>query len=110
MVNIQSVKAAQPPELSADSAAVADFGLRLFRQSMEKNTLISPLSVLYALSMTANGAAGDTLTQMEAVLGLPVDSLNRWLSGYMAQLSQPDREKRRLANAIGFKDDPGLTV
>lgn len=112
MENIQPVKAEQPADLSSDSAAIADFGLRLFRQSMEaeKNTLISPLSVLYALSMTANGASGNTLSQMEAVLGLPVDSLNRWLSGYMAQLSQPDAEKLRLANAIWFKDDPGLTV
>lgn len=112
MENIQPVKAEQPADLSTDSAAIADFGLRLFRQSMEaeKNTLISPLSVLYALSMTANGASGNTLSQMEAVLGLPVDSLNRWLSGYMTQLSQPDAEKLRLANAIWFKDDPGLTV
>lgn len=110
MEKIQPAGAAQVQDLETDSAAIADFGLRLFRQSMEKNTLISPLSVLYALSMTANGAAGDTLTQMEAVLGLPVDSLNRWLSGYLAQLSQPDREKLRLANAIWFKDDPGLTV
>ena len=112
MEKIQPVKAEQPADLSTDSAAIADFGLRLFQQNMEteENTLIAPLSVLYALSMTANGADGNTLTQMEAVLGLPVDTLNAWLSGYMAQLSQPDREKLRLANAIWFKDDPGLTV
>ena len=112
MEKIQPAGAAQVQDLETDSAAIADFGLRLFRQSMdaEKNTLISPLSVLYALSMTANGASGNTLSQMEAVLGLPVDSLNGWLSGYLAQLSQPDREKLRLANAIWFKDDPGLTV
>ena len=112
MEKIQPVKAEQPADLSTDSAAIADFGLRLFQQNMEteENTLIAPLSVLYALSMTANGADGNTLTQMEAVLGLPVDTLNAWLSGYLAQLSQPDREKLRLANAIWFKDDPGLTV
>ena len=37
------------------------YDVRLFQTSMEegKNILISPLSVLYALSMTANGADGE---------------------------------------------------
>lgn len=96
----------------AENAAVTDFGLRLFRQAAqpETNTLISPLSVLYALSMTANGAQGNTLSQMESVLGMPVDSLNGWLGGYLTEFSQPDREKLHLANAIWFKEDPKLTV
>jgi len=65
-------------ELSdVSNAAVCDFAVRLFQQSVEdqKNTLISPLSVLTALSMTANGADGSTLSQMEAVLGMPVAGL-----------------------------------
>lgn len=87
---------------------VVDFGIRLLRQSMEegKNTLISPLSVLAALSMTANGAEGDTLTQMETVLGQSRDSLNAWYKydtdksgGYL-----------HLANAVFLKDDSELTV
>ena len=59
------------PDMDAGSAAAADFGVRLFQTSMEegKNTLISPLSVLYALAMTTNGADGNTLAQMEQVLG-----------------------------------------
>ena len=96
----------------AENAAVTDFGLRLFRQAAqpETNTLIAPLSVLYALSMTANGAQGKTLSQMESVLGMSVDSLNGWLGGYLTDFSQPDREKLHLANAIWFKEDPKLTV
>ena len=59
------------PDMDAGAAAAADFGVRLFQTSMEegKNTLISPLSVLYALARTANGADGETLAQMEQVLG-----------------------------------------
>ena len=55
------------PDMDAGAAAATDFGVRLFQTSMEegKNTLISPLSVLYALAMTANGADGETLEQME---------------------------------------------
>ena len=45
------------PDMDAGASAAADFGVRLFQISMEegKNTLISPLSVLYALAMTTNG-------------------------------------------------------
>ena len=45
-------------DLSAQNADVTDFAIRLFKASEEsgKNTLISPLSVLSALAMTANGA------------------------------------------------------
>ena len=59
------------PDMDAGASAAADFGVRLFQISREegKNTLISPLSVLYALAMTTNGADGETLAQMEQVLG-----------------------------------------
>ena len=51
----------EPAAVTQDSAAKAtDFAIRLFRQSNEagKNTLVSPMSVLAALAMTANGAKG----------------------------------------------------
>ena len=69
------------PDMDAGAAAASDFGVRLFKTSMEegKNTLISPLSVLYALAMTANGADGETLAQMEQVLGMDVDNLNSYM-------------------------------
>lgn len=58
----------------------ADFAIRLFQQTRDdnKNSLISPLSVMLALSMTANGAKGETLAQMEALLGgdIPMETLN----------------------------------
>lgn len=99
-------------DLSAGSAAVTDFSLRLFRQAMEEgeNTLISPLSVLYALSMTANGAAGETLTQMESVLGLDTDTLNQWLYSYQRQLSQNKNATLSMANSVWFRDDPSFSI
>ena len=59
---------------AADEAfknSTADFAIKLFQQTRDgnKNSLISPLSVMLALSMTANGAKGETLAQMEALLG-----------------------------------------
>ena len=93
-------------------AAVTDFAIRLFKESMEtgENTLISPLSVLVALSMTANGADNETLSQMEAVLGMPIDQLNTWISTYMANLPEEEKYKLSLANSIWFTDDERFTV
>ena len=93
-------------------AAVTDFAIRLFKESMEdgENTLVSPLSVLVALSMTANGADNETLSQMEAVLGMPIDQLNTWISTYMVNLPEEEKYKLSLANSIWFTDDERFTV
>lgn len=93
-------------EATAPGAAATDFSVNLFKESVEagKNTLVSPLSVLYALAMTANGAQGDTLAQMEAVLGETVGPLNGWLG------SLDIGEELHLANGIWYRDDPSLTV
>ena len=100
------------PNMDAGAAATADFGVRLFREAMEadKNTLISPLSVLYALSMTANGADGETLAQMEEVLGMDIQSLNSFMAAYMKNLPTSEAYKLHLANGIWFRDDPSFEV
>ena len=100
------------PDMDAGAAAAADFGVRLFQTSMEegKNTLISPLSVLYALAMTTNGADGETLAQMEQVLGMDVDNLNSYMLAYLDLLPETKDYKMNLANSIWFKDDPDFLV
>ena len=100
------------PDMDAGAAAVVDFGVRLFKTSMEEgeNTLISPLSVLYALAMTANGADGETLAQMEQVLGMDVDNLNSYMLAYLDLLPETKDYKMSLANSIWFKDDPNFLV
>ena len=93
-------------------AAVTDFAVRLFKATMKdgENTLISPLSVLVALSMTANGADHETLTQMQNVLGMPIEQLNTWTHSYMENLPEADKYKLSLANSIWFTDDERFTV
>ncbi len=95
-----------------DTAAVADFAVRLFQASREENSevVISPVSVLYALAMTANGADGETLAQMENMLGLSVDKLNPYLYAYKEALASGNKYKLDLANSIWFKDDESLNV
>ena len=57
-----------------ETLLVNDFAVRLFQQTMAEgeNTLLSPISVVSALAMAANGAQGETLTQIEEVFGLSV--------------------------------------
>ena len=72
MENISANKVNVPDDLSLQNADITDFAVRLFKAGEQsgENTLISPLSVLCALAMTANGAEGKTQEQIEAVLGM----------------------------------------
>ena len=99
-------------DLSSESVDATDFAIRLFKQTNEdgKNTLISPLSVLCALAMTANGAEGETREQMEAVLGMSVEELNLYLYSYINSLPQGEKYKLSVANSIWFTDDDRFTV
>lgn len=97
---------------SSQNENLTDFALRLFQASEEagKNTLISPLSVLCALAMTANGAEAETLAQMEEVLGMNTQELNLYLYSYMQNLLLDEENKLSLANSIWFTDDEQFTV
>lgn len=89
--------------------AQTDFALRIFQASVAEtetdNALVSPLSVMLALSMTANGADGETKAEMEAILGMPVEDLNRYLYSYVNQLPSNDSAKLSIANSIWFRDN-----
>lgn len=100
-----SVSAAEATD--DDAAAIADLALTLLRDEDIRggNTLISPLSITAALGMTAGGAAGETLAQMESTLGLSRDRLN----AVMAGLPRDGDATLHLANGIWFRDHD-LTV
>lgn len=99
-------------KLDRENVVLTDFGIRLFQKSYEdhKNTLISPLSVMCALAMTANGTKEETLEEMEAVLGMPVEELNEFLYSYAKDLPQDKKYKLSLANSIWFTDDESFSV
>lgn len=85
-------------------SAATTFSLRMLQQTAdpEKNTLLSPLSVLSALGMTANGADGQTLAQIETALGIDTAALNTLLSHQSSALG--------IANSLWLRDDGSLTV
>ena len=99
-------------DLKSKNAATTDFAVRLFGETFnkEENTLISPISVLCALAMTANGAEGNTLSEMESALGMTREELNNYVYTYMGSLSTSDKYKLSLANSIWFTDDDAFSV
>jgi len=92
--------------------SIADFSIDLFKKSItdNENSLISPLSVMFALAMTANGADTETLIQMEALLGggIPLDELNEYLYSYIRKLPSAAKSKLSIANSIWFRDNNDL--
>ena len=98
--------------LDSANPDASDFAVRLFKESAKtgENTLISPLSLMCALAMTANGADGKTLEQMEAALGMSKSQLNSYLYTYVNSLPQGDKYKLNIANSIWFTEDQRFEV
>lgn len=99
-------------DLDPQNVKVTDFAIRLFKANHQKgtNTLVSPLSVLCALSMTVNGAEGETKKQMEAVLGMSGEELNLYIKSYVDSLPQGEKYKLSIANSVWFTDDQAFSV
>lgn len=87
-----------------------DFSIALLQKNVEsgqKNVMVSPVCVLTALAMTANGAEGETLTQMQQVLGehQDLEQLNRNVKAWTDGLTDTEDTALKIANSIWFKDD-----
>ena len=95
----------------AFASGYSDFALTLFRKCAamdpKKNTLVSPLSVMTALAMTANGASGETLEQMNQTLcgAMTSDELNRYLGAYLNALPSDEKAKFASANSIWLREN-----
>ncbi len=93
-----------------------DFSLKLWqdvsRDGGNDNTLVSPLSVMMALAMTANGADGETLAQLERVLctdesgnACDIGTIDKYMSAYM-ESTDTENSKLSIANSIWIRDLP----
>lgn len=93
-----------------------EFSLNMFKKSFAdgngENILVSPLSAVPALTMAANGADKETLSEMEKVLGgeLKIEELNKQLSEYLNGLYTGEKCRLHMANSIWIKDVKDLTV
>ena len=94
----------------ADSALTMLRGLRASAKD-PSNTLISPDSILSALTMTANGAKGDTLEEMKGVFGVKdIADYSAFWKGEHDRLTSLNRDKDskvsyNVANSIWTNSD-----
>lgn len=90
-------------------AAVAGFAADIMRntESENGNVIVSPVSVLYALAMTANGAEGDTLAQMEEVFGMDMETVNNYLHSTVSLLPSDEGYTFDIANSLWITDNDG---
>lgn len=109
---MKNVKASAVEEKEIDENFIkqtANFSVNLFQKSAKdnENSLISPISVMMALSMTANGADTTTREEMEQLLaaGSSMDDWNEYLSSYRNQLPSDKDSKLNMANSIWFRND-----
>ena len=94
-------------DLTAGGEAVTDFALSLLRgeRSGSVSVLLSPVSILNALGMVANGASGTTLKQIETATGMSLHQLNDFLYTYRMSLPADSKTcKAALANSAWLRD------
>lgn len=111
----EEAKDIEDVELDADyREAVTDYAIELFKRSnsVDGNTLVSPVSVMLALGMTANGADGETLKAFEEVLGkgMSIDEINAYYKSYVDSLPNTEESKLTIANSIWIKNLTDLDV
>jgi len=92
------------------------FALELTRYCAEdaegENMLVSPYSVVQALAMTANGANGETLAEMETVLGgeTSLSTLNGLLMSLRTGLTNEEDARLSTANSVWIREQQNLRV
>lgn len=104
-VEAQKVTVSSQPE--EYGPVMTDFAVRLFKNCFQygENQLISPLSVISALGMAANGAQNDTLKEMEDVLGVEHETLNHYLKAFVTNKYKTWENKFTIANSIWFDEE-----
>lgn len=106
----------------ANREAAYGFAVGLLRESLtasDGDVLTSPLSALYALALAANGASGQTRSQMEGAFGMTTDVLTDYLAAYSRRLAgkplasgleADDPLNLKSANSVWVRDVEGLQV
>jgi serpin B len=94
---------------SANGFAFDIFGQVLKSSNENENVMISPLSISYALSMTVNGAKGDTRDAMLEALrlkGISVDAINSSYKNLTTDLLAVDKQVlMSIANSVWIEND-----
>lgn len=96
----------------SDRLALLRFCANLAGQTLTagQNDVVSPVSALYALGMTANGADGNTLAELERAFGLSTGELNQYLRHYGKLLTGDAQNQVNLADSVWINNQKDFTV
>lgn len=84
---------------------LAEFGLDMIRATYAgKNEMVSPMSILIALSMAANGAEGVTKDEFESMFGMSVKDMNAYLY-LLSEVLGASESQFNSANAVWVNSD-----
>jgi len=94
----------------------AEFAFDIFRElnkeDLDKNIFISPLSISTALSMTLNGAVGDTKTDMIHGLrydGVEIEEINNTYKNLLLYLDNVDEKvELNISNSIWYRQGEAI--
>ena len=109
---IEKVSAPDAKITDAQTQALSQASMQLFAETVayegkHPNVLLSPTSIAIAFGMTENGAAGDTLKDMERVVGggIPIDEMNPLLYNLSERFRNAKDVDWNVANSVWFRDD-----
>ena len=97
------------PGIDQDKMSMVHTSLSIFRylcsEDSTRNVLISPDSILTAMTMVENGAMNNTLAEMETAFGMGLDEQNKLIKELNDRLTSSKSVKYHIANSIWYKDD-----
>ena len=91
--------------------AQLNFSLDLFKRTVkdDENVIVSPYAISLAMAMAANGAEGETKSEMEKALGgIAIEDLNGYLESWRESQASGDGFKVNTANSIWIRDNEAL--
>lgn len=102
----ESESGSEEEDMKVDiSVQAADLAIDVLKSNDDKNKLISPLSVMMAMGMAANGAAGDTRSELFDSLSISDEELfNKAMKQYVKAAGKEDSELK-VANGIWANSD-----
>ncbi|MBR3103494.1 MAG: serpin family protein [Lachnospiraceae bacterium] len=109
---IEKVSAPDAKITDAQTQALSQASMQLFAEAVKHegkhpNVLLSPTSIAIAFGMAENGAQGETLKQMEQVIGggIAIDEMNPLLYDLSDRFRSAKEVGWNVANSVWFKDD-----
>ncbi|MGN0632253.1 MAG: serpin family protein [Oscillospiraceae bacterium] len=114
----QSEQTEQPSDFFTFKKGIRDFSIDLFKETAldeienGENVLISPESVIMALGMTKNGAAGDTYTELSEVIsgGVTLDCFNENMLALMQKSQDNEFFTMNIANSVWLRDSDSIKL